>query len=111
MKIKDIEKEALSAPTFMGVEQELILIDKLSKVPLAEIEVNKSTFFSIIDRLDESHSNDGYFGVNSDNINHFLRFASWLESIAKSGEMSDHKDDLTAYAEAFRVDPKLIYSQ
>lgn len=108
--IETLLKKINAAPTFMGLMEEKEYIDALMKMDCEYIASNIESFFSVLDRLDESHSNTGYFDVTSQNRSIVVNFSAWLADLPSAEKrFKDLEEDLQAYAHTFSLFPWEIY--
>lgn len=100
------------APTLMSVDQEIEYINKLRQLKNDHIAQDINTFISILERLCESHSLDGYLEVTQENKSTFLGLADWLNELAvKDDRFVSYSEDLNAFSNVFRILPWEVYSE
>lgn len=111
MNFNEMLEDISRAPTMMNGSEELEFMEKLKKLKVDCIVSNMGCFFEILDRLDESHSNNGYFEVTQENKDKYFEFADWAEGLSSENiAFEERKGDLLSYAITFRLLPWEIYS-
>jgi hypothetical protein len=88
----------------MDVDQELEFIDMLMESPAASVRDHWLAFREILDSLSISHT-QAFFDVNVDNKRFFVRFADWLEELAKQFQEPEKRAALEGSAYHFRTEP------
>lgn len=76
MKLLDMEKKLSELPTIMSISDEITLIKSLMNVPFDNL--NKDSFFKIINALELAHTDNGFMELNYENEHVFKEFADWL---------------------------------
>jgi hypothetical protein len=77
MELNDL----LRLPTIMGIDNEVKVIRYLMDMSDTEVLDNKEAVAEVIDNLDLSHKDSGYFEITPQNEGQFSKFADWLDRL------------------------------
>jgi len=77
----EVSKKASTMPTIMEIDEEISLIEDLMSLDIHEIVLNKERFLEIIDDLELSHTDCGYYELTADNEGVFINFSKWLSML------------------------------
>jgi hypothetical protein len=62
----------------MYIADEISIIDDLMKLDIEEIKSNREIFCNIIEAIELSHTDGGYFELTKENEKPFIDFSRWL---------------------------------
>lgn len=98
MNTADLQEFIKNRPSILSFEDEVEVISSLSTLSNDQILSSWESFTEILDRVYDSHADNGVFHVASDNRSFFLTFASWLRS--KNADLFGGKEsELTSLAD------------
>lgn len=86
-KLEALVKKWGELPTFMEIEQEILIINDIMQLSFYDIASNKELFCEIIENLELSHT-ESYYELTRKNERVFMDFYRWLADLIEKNNFN-----------------------